>query len=239
MHLDLIVGLPFDYWDDIKFSIEEVFKLYPPELQLGFLKFLKGTPMRDKEQHGFVFDPEPPYQLIESKYLSQKELAEIVKLEHALEVYWNKKRAIQTLRYVTQNYSVFDFLLGLGVFFGQKLDYHKYNLTDIYDVLLEFADKNYPDDEILKQFIALDYYLYYKVRPRPLYNLEIEKKSLSELITQLEYGNKAKRIVGLKFSFDTDKWFENYSLEFTETCQLILYSGTSKATLIQHQPIIG
>jgi radical SAM superfamily enzyme YgiQ (UPF0313 family) len=239
MHLDLIVGLPFDYWDDIKFSIEEVFKLYPPELQLGFLKFLKGTPMRDKEQHGFVFDPEPPYQLIESKYLSQKELAEIVKLEHALEVYWNKKRAIQTLRYVTQNYSVFDFLLGLGVFFGQKLDYHKYNLTDIYDVLLEFADKNYPDDEILKQFIALDYYLYYKVRPRPLYNLEIEKKSLSELITQLEYGNKAKRIVGLKFSFDTDKWFENYSLEFTKTCQLILYSGTSKATLIQHQPIIG
>jgi radical SAM superfamily enzyme YgiQ (UPF0313 family) len=239
MHLDLIVGLPFDYWEDIKFSIEEVFKLYPPELQLGFLKFLKGTPMRDKEEHGFIFDPEPPYQLIESKYLSKKELAEIVKLEHALEVYWNKKRALETLRYVSQNYSIFDFLLGLGIFFGQKLDYHKYNLTDIYDVLLEFADKNYPDDEILKQFIALDYYLYYKVRPRPLYNLEIDKKSLTELITQLEYGNKAKRIVGLKCSFDTDKWFENYNLELTETCQLILYSGTSKATLIQHLPIIG
>jgi hypothetical protein len=77
------------------------------------------------------------------------------------------------------------------------------------------------------------------VRPRPLYNLEIDKKSLTELITQLEYGNKAKRIVGLKCSFDTDKWFENYNLELTETCQLILYSGTSKATLIQHLPIIG
>lgn len=239
MHLDLIVGLPFDYWDDIKFSIEEVFKLYPPELQLGFLKFLKGTPMRDKEEHGFIFDPEPPYQLIESKYLSKKELADIVKLEHALEVYWNKKRALQTLRYVSQNYSIFDFLLGLGIYFGLKKDYHKYNLTDIFDILLEFADKYYPEDEILKQFIALDYYLYYKVRPRPLYNLEIDKKSLSELITQLEYGNKAKRIVGLKYSFDTDKWFENNSLELVETYQLILYSGTSKATLIQHQPIIG
>ena len=44
MHLDLIVGLPFDYWDDIKYSIEEVFKLFPPELQLGFLKFLKDLP---------------------------------------------------------------------------------------------------------------------------------------------------------------------------------------------------
>ena len=77
MHLDLIVGLPLDYWDDIKYSITEVFKLFPPELQLGFLKFLKGTPMRDKEQHGFVFDPNPPYQIIESKYLSAEELDKI------------------------------------------------------------------------------------------------------------------------------------------------------------------
>jgi anaerobic magnesium-protoporphyrin IX monomethyl ester cyclase len=44
MHLDLIVGLPLDYWKDVKNSIEEVFKIFPPELQLGFLKFLKGTP---------------------------------------------------------------------------------------------------------------------------------------------------------------------------------------------------
>ena len=42
MHLDLIVGLALDYWDDIKYSFEEVFKLFAPELQLGFLKFLKG-----------------------------------------------------------------------------------------------------------------------------------------------------------------------------------------------------
>ncbi|HNB81011.1 MAG TPA: radical SAM protein, partial [Chitinophagaceae bacterium] len=57
MHLDLIVGLPFDYLPDIKYSIDSVFSLYPPELQLGFLKFLKGTPMREKElTHGYVYD---------------------------------------------------------------------------------------------------------------------------------------------------------------------------------------
>ena len=56
MHLDLIVGLALDEWGDIKYSIEEVFKLFAPEMQLGFLKFLKGTPVRDKyKEHGFVF----------------------------------------------------------------------------------------------------------------------------------------------------------------------------------------
>ena len=62
MHLDLIVGLALDEFEDIKYSFEEVFKLFAPELQLGFLKFLKGTPVRDKyEQHGFVFDPKPKF----------------------------------------------------------------------------------------------------------------------------------------------------------------------------------
>jgi coproporphyrinogen III oxidase-like Fe-S oxidoreductase len=80
MHLDLIVGLPLDYWDDNKNSFEEVFKLYPPELQLGFLKFLKGTPVREKyQQHGFVFDPVAPYQIIESNYLSKEQLVQYCK----------------------------------------------------------------------------------------------------------------------------------------------------------------
>jgi radical SAM superfamily enzyme YgiQ (UPF0313 family) len=239
MHLDLIVGLPFDYWDDIKFSIEEVFKLYPPELQLGFLKFLKGTPLRDKEEHGFVFDPEPPYQLIESKYLSKEELADIVKLEHALEIYWNKKRAEHTLRYVTQHHSIFDFLLGLGIFFGEKHEYHKYTLQDVFQVLIDFADKYYPQDEILKQFIALDYYLYAKVRPKPLQNFELDKLKLKELVAGMETDKIAKRYIGLKFSFDTDLWFKSYQLELKESYQLVFFHGDKKATLLSQTPIIG
>lgn len=69
MHLDLIVGLPLEFISDLKFSFESTFKLYPPELQLGFLKFLKGTPVREKyENYGYKFDPEPPYQIIESNF---------------------------------------------------------------------------------------------------------------------------------------------------------------------------
>ena len=93
MHLDLIVGLALDEFEDIKYSFEEVFKLFAPELQLGFLKFLKGTPVRDKyEQHGFVFDPNPPYQIIRSNYLSEDQLHQITLLEHALEIYKEQKK---------------------------------------------------------------------------------------------------------------------------------------------------
>ena len=126
MHLDLIVGLPLDYWDDIKYSFEEVFKLFAPEMQLGFLKFLKGTTMRDKEKHGFIYDQNPPYQIIESNYLSKEELAKIVQLENALEIYWNGKKTINTLKYITEQYSVFEFLLGLGIF---VILYHIYKAS--------------------------------------------------------------------------------------------------------------
>ena len=85
MHLDLIVGLALDYFEDIKYSFEEVFKIFAPELQLGFLKFLKGTPLRNKfEKHGFKFDPNPPYQIIESHYLSKEELHKITVVEQSL-----------------------------------------------------------------------------------------------------------------------------------------------------------
>ena len=133
MHLDLIVGMALDYWDDIKYSFEEVFQLFAPEMQLGFLKFLKGTPVRDTyKEHDFVFDPLPPYQIIESKYLTKGQLEQIVKLEHALEIYWNSHKAMNALKYVTAHYSIFDFLLGLGTYFGTQKEYHKYSLTDVF-----------------------------------------------------------------------------------------------------------
>ncbi|HRB67164.1 MAG TPA: DUF4080 domain-containing protein [Chitinophagales bacterium] len=185
MHLDLIVGLALDYFDDIKYSFEEVFKLYAPELQLGFLKFLKGTPVRDTyQQHGFVFDKNPPYQIIQSNYLSKEELHNIVLLEHALEVYWNKKRAINTLKYVTEHYSIFDFLLGLGTYFATVSDLHRYTLKNIYEFLYQYANQHFAEDIILKEFIAIDYYLHHKIKPQQLFIEEISSQQKQEILNQ-------------------------------------------------------
>lgn len=204
MHLDLIVGLPFDEWEDIRYSFEEVFGLFAPELQLGFLKFLKGTPVREKyEEHGYVFDPEPPYQIIESRFLSRVELHRITLLEHALEIYWNKKRAPHTLRYVTARHGIFDFLLGLGTLFAaHKQPGEAYGLEELYHILRDFTLQYAPEDAILQEMVVLDYYLNHKIKPRPLGTEEPERREKNLLLQRLGVNVQKYRYAVLPLSFD-------------------------------------
>lgn len=233
LHLDLIVGMALDRWEDIKYSFEEVFKLQAPELQLGFLKFLKGTPVRDKyKEHGFVFDPEPPYQIIESNYLSKTELARIVKLEHALEIYWNDKRAINTLKYVTSRYSSFDFLLGLGELFGNEKDFHHYTLTDVFDVLTQYCKTNFSEDKTLLQLVAVDYYLHYKVKPKQLYIGEISREQKNNLIDTKKLNHHKNRYIILPLEFDFDKFHKQNIVTAGSHNLIIEYNGTDKAKII-------
>lgn len=229
MHLDLIVGLPLDYWEDIKYSIEEVFKLFAPEMQLGFLKFLKGTTMRNKEQHAFVYDPEPPYQIIESKYLSKDQLAQIVKLENALEIYWNGKKAVNTLRYVAQQYSIFDFLLGLGTYFGTIRDYHKYSLNDVFEIMTQFAANTYPDDLVLKQFIAIDYYLHFKVKPQVLFLEEVSRTERNSLVEKLGLKHNKYRFVIIPIDFNFNLFNTTCTIQKGKHLFIAQYDGLKKA----------
>lgn len=175
IHLDLIVGLPHDYLADIKYSFDEVFKLFAPELQLGFLKFLKGTPIRENaNEHGYLFDSLPPYQIIESKYLSKAEIKKIELAEHALDIYWNKKRAIHSLKYVAMTYSPFDFFQGLGEYWHKKNGLQNKGITDLFTTLYDFSIQQYPADIILPELIVLDYYLQHKVKPGNRFLPEIE-----------------------------------------------------------------
>lgn len=238
MHLDLIVGLPLDYWEDIKYSIEEVFKLFAPEMQLGFLKFLKGTTMRNKEQHQFVYDPNPPYQIIESKYLSKQQLADIVKLEHALEIYWNSKKATNTLKYVAAHYSVFDFLLGLGKYFGTLRAYHKYSLNDVFEIATQFVEKEYTHDVILKQLIAVDYYLHFKVKPQSLFINEVPKPEKNKLIEKLKLNHHKYRFTVLQVDFDFPHFFENAEIRKGRHYFIAQYNGLNKAEFIRNQDLI-
>lgn len=229
MHLDLIVGLPLDYWDDVKYSIEEVFKLHPPELQLGFLKFLKGTPVREKyEQHGFEFDPVAPYQIIRSNYLSAEELANIVKLEHALEIYWNKKRLLHTLRYVCAQTGIFDFLLGLGLYFGEHSNYIKHTLEEIYHMAVQFVERFHERNSVLRQLISLDYYLQHKIRPKSLFLDEIQKSDKHLLAQHLSLPLNRYRYYFLPFSFDVEHAIATQEIKTRSVVVVIEYYGTEK-----------
>lgn len=233
IHLDLIVGLPLDYWQDIKFSFEEVFKLFPPELQLGFLKFLKGTPVREKyPEHGFVFDSEPPYQIIQSNYLSKEQLHKITQMENALEIYWNKKRSHYTLKYVTQHYSIFDFLLQLGIYFGKRKAYHQYTLDDVYLILSSFVKEHYSNDKYLQELIALDYYLHFKVKPKNLIIEEIERSEKSSMIDAMRLNHHKYRFVIFKICFDVEHFINTLEIKEKEDYVIVQYDGVNKAKLV-------
>ena len=226
LHLDLIVGLPLDYYEDIKYSFEEVFKIFAPELQLGFLKFLKGTPVRYKtEQHGYKYDPVAPYQIIESKYLSQEELANITLVEEVLEIYWNKPRAIRTLKYVTAYYSVFDFMLDFGRYFQKHSDFHKHELKDLYQLLFDFAKQVYPDDAVLQQLIAIDYYVWHKIKPVDLLQVEISGAEKSKLVEQLQLNHHQFRHAVVPITFNWQE-FEQYNHIITDATMMVIeYNG--------------
>ena len=227
MHLDLIVGLPLETLPDIRYGFEEVFRLFAPELQLGFLKFLKGTPVREKyAQHGFVFDPEPPYEVIKSNYLSQAELDRIRLVEHALEIYWNKPRAIRTLKYVTERYSIFDFLEGLGEWFAQAHPFHRYTQMNAYERLLTFVQNRFPKDPFLLQLFEIDYCTQHKSRPKPLILPELDPDAKADLIAALQPNASSKaRFLAFQIGFDPDIMDKENRLEPGDFQVLLMYEG--------------
>lgn len=226
LHLDLIVGLAYDYYEDIKYSFESVFKLFAPELQLGFLKFLKGTPVRDKsEQHGFVFDPNPPYQIIRSNYLNELELQDIVLVENALEIYWNKPRAIHTLKYIANHLSIFDFLLGLGKYFVNRNPFHQYILNDVYDNLKGYINQDHNTNAILMELTSIDYYLQHKTKPKPFNNNELSKKEVNALVQTNKLNHHKFRYIMLPISFDFEVFKKENRIQEQESILVIEYNG--------------
>ncbi len=234
MHLDLIVGLPLEYWDDVKYSFEQTFHLHPPELQLGFLKFLKGTPIRDKHnQHEYVFDLQPPYQIIRSKYLNEQELYDITLVENALEIYWNKKRALHTLKYLAERHSIFDAFLGVARSFLQVCEFHKHTLVQDYQVIRKYLGENY-DDPVMQELLAIDYYTFYKVKPQDLFNIEVEKSEKFNLIHQYGLNHHKYRFVVLKTHFDVQHYLHSGEICIAEDHAIIQFDGVSKGHLVRN-----
>jgi len=234
MHLDLIVGLPLDYWNDVKFSFESVFKLYPPELQLGFLKFLKGTPVREKHQdHGYVLDPKAPYQIIRSNYLSEQELYDITLLEHALEIYWNKPRLKNTLMHVAEQYSIFDFLWGLGLAFKASHGrFIGFTLDQVYTIASGYIQMTFPDDQVMMEMLGIDHWLQHKIKPSKSFLQEYDKKEKFALLDAYKLPHNKFRFTVTQISFDFGLWERENTIASTPTMLVIAFDGQTNSRVL-------
>lgn len=170
-HLDLIAGLPYEDYESFRRSFHDVYCMRPDQLQLGFLKVLKGSPMEmQQEQFGIVHLDQPPYEVLYTKWLSYGEMLRLKQVEDMVERYYNSMQFEASIPYaVAQFAEPFDFYQSLGEYY-QKKGYqglHQSRLQN-YEILLEFCE-TLPECDItlMRQLLLYDLYARENLKARP------------------------------------------------------------------------
>ena len=175
LHVDLIAGLPYETKEMFITSFNRVFAYKAKELQLGFLKFLRGTKMMDYiDEHEYVYDPHPPYEIIQNKYMSINDLNEIHMVEEMLETYYNSSKFKKTFDYLIDNNIVDNFY----IFFKELYsNFKKGQLFDIFIHLDNFFKNNFKDIyNILHLLLVQDYLDIHKTKPKIWWSYDISKQ---------------------------------------------------------------
>ncbi|TXK85236.1 B12-binding domain-containing radical SAM protein [Paenibacillus sp. N3.4] len=173
-HLDLIAGLPEEDYNSFRKTFNDVFELGPEELQLGFLKMLRGTGMRnDAHKYGYVYMDHAPYEILGNDILPFTDLIRIKRVEDVLEKYWNAHRMDHTVKYlIAQEFtSAFDFFQEFGDFW-EKRGWQKigHQLEDLFTRLREFLnDRGTTRMNIVEGLMKIDYFLGHKYKPRKIW----------------------------------------------------------------------
>lgn len=171
IHLDLIAGLPFEDYETFAKSFNEVYRMEPEQLQLGFLKVLKGSPMEDRaEQYGMVYQSMPPYEVLYTKWLSYEELLKLKQIEEMVELYYNSNQFRHTLRVLVTCFDgPFAMFEALAAYYEEKGYFVQAPARGYrYQVILDFACKTDPGrEDLYRELLTYDYYLREKAKSRP------------------------------------------------------------------------
>ncbi|MDR9504437.1 B12-binding domain-containing radical SAM protein [Brevibacillus agri] len=173
-HLDLIAGLPEEDYQSFRKTFNDVFALRPEELQLGFLKMLRGTGVRARAaNHGYVFMDEAPYEILGNNVLSFADMQKIKRVEDVLEKYWNAHRMDLTLEWLLANQfeTPFDFFQTFGDYWEQQgWSRIGHQLEDLFLRLQAFLQhENVEGLGHVQSLMKFDYLRNQKHRPRKLW----------------------------------------------------------------------
>lgn len=187
-HLDLIAGLPFEDYQRFQQSFNDIYALHPQQLQLGFLKVLKGSYMYEHAQeYGLVYRSRPPYEVMSSKWVSYDEMLEIRLVEEMLELHYNSGQFLTYLAVLEQKYdSVFQLFLDMGHYYRSNgyLDCN-HNRVHRTEIVLDFAAAVDPErKDVYQEALMFDLYKIEKSKSRPVWarDLSLEKKKTSRYL---------------------------------------------------------
>lgn len=196
LHVDLIAGLPYESFESFSHSFDDVYNLYPQEIQLGFLKLLKGTRLRrDADKYGIVYRSKPPYEILYNNDISYDELCILTGIAKLLDKYYNSGRFQHSLTYLCKNFQrPFDLYMAFYDFCKKRGFFRvQHSLKAQYDILFTFAQSLEIDTALFNDLLKFDFMLTSSKTALPNCIKPVENR---------EFINRAKEYVYNK------KWLE-------------------------------
>ena len=258
-HLDLIAGLPKEDYATFSKTFNDVFALRPEELQLGFLKMLRGTGLRQRgAEADYIYLDKPPYEILQNNVLTFADVRRLKQVEDILEKYWNAHRMDPTIEYLIGHAfeTPFDFFQEFGTYWeacGWQRVGHQ--LEDLFKRLYQFLQaKQVKDIDIILALMKLDYFQLQKFKPRKIWWDHLLEKDVyspyyQRLLAQPEIlGTEFKRLnlsqkalykhTAFEFlPFDYNAFKEKGVIERGNWMILSYYSGKGELCTIFAAPV--
>ena len=228
-HLDLIAGLPYEDYDIFHQSFNDVYQMKPDQLQLGFLKVLKGSLMqKEAEGYGIVYKEKEPYGVLSTNWLTYGEVLKLKMVESMVEVYYNSGQFWHTLEYlVPLEKDAFTFYEKLGSFYEKK-GYSEISHSRMrrYEILLEYLkEETDVSAEVAAQKMLYDLYLREKLKKRPAF--ASDQKQYETAVWNYRKNNQVSKTAhievfenGTVILFDYEKRDPLSKNAYTEVIQL-------------------
>lgn len=228
-HLDLIAGLPYEDYDIFHQSFNDVYQMKPDQLQLGFLKVLKGSLMqKEAEGYGIVYKEKEPYEVLSTNWLTYGEVLKLKMVESMVEVYYNSGQFWHTLEYlVPLEKDAFTFYEKLGSFYEKK-GYSEISHSRMrrYEILLEYLQEETDvPTEVAAQKMLYDLYLREKLKKRPVF--APDQKQYETAVWNYRKNNQVSKTAhievfenGTVILFDYEKRDPLSNNAYTEVVQL-------------------
>ena len=228
-HLDLIAGLPYEDYDTFHQSFNDVYRMKPDQLQLGFLKVLKGSLMqKEAEVYGIVYKEKEPYEVLSTNWLTYGEVLKLKMVESMVEVYYNSGQFWHTLDYLVPfEKDAFTFYEKLGSFYEKK-GYSEISHSRMrrYEILLEYLQEETDvPTEVAAQKMLYDLYLREKLKKRPVF--APDQKQYETAVWNYRKNNQVSKTAhievfenGTVILFDYEKRDPLSNNAYTEVVQL-------------------
>ena len=188
VHLDLIAGLPLEGYEDFQRSFNDVYALGPHQLQLGFLKLLRGTMLeREKERWGLKASAAAPYEVLETDSMPFTDFCRLKNVEEMVEGYYNRGQFRYSLAWAQTVFpTAFALYEALGQYWGERVQgSRQVRFTEYYTIFRECMARYMSDEQRarLDWLLKLDLYCRDKAKSLPdwMAGLDVNKAYEEEI----------------------------------------------------------